>query len=63
MRKLADGAGDVGLGRADVVAPQDLGRCVFAVGVVWIDVERHWVIYPGLADGGGLMDSGANNVG
>ena len=32
-------------------------------GIVWIDVHRHSVIYPGLADGWGLMESGANNIG
>ena len=62
-QEVANRGGDVGLGRADVVAPQDLGGCFFVPGIVYVDVHRHSVIYPGLADGWGLMESGANHIG
>ena len=61
--EIADRAGDVGLGLALVVAAGDLGCGVLVPGIVCVDVHRHSVIYPGLADGGRLMESGANNIG
>ena len=61
--EIADRAGDVGLGLALVVPAQDFGCGVFVPGIVCVDVHRHSVIYPGLADGWRLMESGANNIG
>ena len=62
-QEIADRAGDVGLGLALVVAPQDFGCGLLVPGIVRIDMHRHSVIYPGLADGWGLMESAANNIG
>ena len=42
--EVTDGGGDVGLGLAFVVASQDFGCGGFAVGVVGVDVEGHWVM-------------------
>ena len=42
--EVADGGGDVGLGLAFVVAAQDFGCGSLAAGVVWVDVEGHWVM-------------------
>ena len=57
-QEVADRAGDVGLGLAFVVAAENLGCGLLVPGIVWIDVQGHWVIYPGLAGGWGLMESG-----
>ena len=62
-QEVADRGGDVGFGRADVVPAENLGCGVLGIGIVCVDVHRHSVIYPGLADGWGLMESGANNIG
>ncbi len=51
-QEIADRAGDVGLGLALVVAAENLGCGLLGIGIVWINVQRHLVIYPGLADGG-----------
>ena len=50
-QEIADRAGDVGLGLALVVAAENLGCGLLGIGIVWINVQRHLVIYPGLADG------------
>ena len=50
-QEIADRAGDVGLGLALVVPPQNLGCGLPVPGIVRVDVHRHSVIYPGFADG------------
>ena len=62
-QEITDRAGDVGLGLALVVAAENLGCGLLVPGIVCVDVQRHSVIYPGLADGWRLMESGANNIG
>ena len=50
-QEVAHRGGDVGLGLALVVAAQDFGCGLLVPGIVCVDVQRHSVIYPGLADG------------
>ena len=50
-QEIADRAGDVGLGLALVVPPENLGCGLLVPGIVCVDVHGHSVIYPGLADG------------
>ena len=50
-QEVADRAGDVGLGLALVVPAENLGCGLLVPGIVCVDVHRHSVIYPGLADG------------
>ena len=38
-QEVADRAGDVGFGLADVVPPQNLGCGLLGIGIVWIDVQ------------------------